>query len=100
MTPAPLTVTARICLGAGLLSVATLSPALDIANGRTLHDENCLRCHTTELYTSEKRQIQSIEQLRDRVSQCELNAELAWFDDEVDDVTAYLNQAFYKFPEK
>ncbi len=88
----------RLCFGVGLLSISASGLAMDVANGRALHDENCLRCHTTELYSGEKSKIKSIEQLKNRVSQCELNLELAWFGEEVDDVTAYLNQFFYKFP--
>ena len=69
----------------------------DIENGKTLHDANCKRCHQESIYTRENSLIHSYAELRERISQCELSAELTWFDDEVDDVTAYLNQAFYKF---
>ena len=91
----------------GLVSLITLTlfnlPALafDIENGKALHNENCVRCHNESKYMGEDRKIKDYQQLRERVSQCELMAELAWFDEEIDDVTAYLNHAFYQFnPEK
>ena len=69
----------------------------DIENGKALHDENCTRCHTESVYTREKRIVNSYPELRERISQCELSAEMAWFDEEIDNVTAYLNDAFYNF---
>lgn len=71
--------------------------AVDIENGKQLHDENCLRCHDETKYTREKRLVNSFHELRTRIRDCELMAEAAWFDEEIDDVAAYLNQAFYRF---
>ena len=90
----------------GLVNFLTLmlfnSPiqAFDISNGKALHDENCFACHNESQYTRQDRIVTNYEKLRARVMQCELMLELAWFDEEVDDVTAYLNQAFYKFNPK
>ena len=78
-----------------LLSVNSF--AFDVENGKALHEENCTRCHDSTRYTRADRKIQNYEKLRARVSQCELMLELAWFDEEVDDVTAYLNNQFYHF---
>jgi len=71
--------------------------AVDIENGKTLHNENCMRCHTPSQYTRENRIVNSFDELRTRISQCELMAELTWFDEEIDDVSAYINEAFYHF---
>jgi mono/diheme cytochrome c family protein len=71
--------------------------AVDIENGKALHNENCMRCHNESQYTRENRIVNSFDELRTRISQCEIMAELAWFDEEIDDVTAYLNNAFYHF---
>lgn len=71
--------------------------AFDIENGKTLHNENCLRCHNESQYTRADRIVNNFDELRTRISDCELSAELTWFDEEIDDVTAYLNDAFYHF---
>jgi cytochrome c553 len=71
--------------------------AVDLESGKTLHNENCVRCHNETQYTRENRIVNSLDELRTRISQCELSAELAWFDEEINDVTAYLNNAFYHF---
>ncbi|MEE9551590.1 MAG: cytochrome c [Gammaproteobacteria bacterium] len=69
----------------------------DINNGKQLHAENCMRCHQPEIYTSNNRKVSTFIQLRKKVEQCELINELAWFEEEVDDVTAYLNATYYLF---
>jgi mono/diheme cytochrome c family protein len=73
--------------GIALLLAAAPAPAAD---GRALHDENCLSCHASLtggdpniLYTRPDHKVTSLE--------------LTWFDDEVDAVTEYLNRNFYKF---
>ncbi len=79
------------------LSLSLPVHAVDIETGKTLHNENCLRCHNETLYTREKRIVNSFDELRTRIRDCELMAELTWFDEEIDDVAAYLNNAFYRF---
>ena len=71
--------------------------AVDIENGKILHDTNCMRCHDETNYTRPNRIVNSFDELRERISLCELSAEMAWFEEEIDDVTAYLNKAFYHF---
>ena len=71
--------------------------AVDIENGKALHNENCLRCHNETIYTRENRLVNSYYELRTRIRDCELMSEAAWFDEEIDDVASYLNQAFYHF---
>ncbi len=89
---------------ANLITLLLLSVpvhAFDINNGKALHNENCVRCHDSSMYTREDRKTKDYTSLRERVVQCEIMTELIWFDEEIDDVTAYLNNAFYYFnPEK
>ena len=80
-----------------MLSLSAPVQAVDIENGKALHNENCLRCHDESKYTREKRLVNSFYELRTRIRDCELMAEAAWFDEEIDDVAAYLNQAYYHF---
>ena len=39
----------------------------------------------------------SYDALHERVRQCEIMAEMAWFDEEIDDVVSFLNHAYYRF---
>lgn len=49
------------------------------------------------LYTRSDRRVTTREGLTKQVRFCELNLGLQWFDEEIEDVAAYLNQTFYKF---
>ena len=57
----------------------------------------CIRCHDESKYTRKNRIVKNFQQLYERIKQCELMAELTWFDEEIADVTAYLNNQFYYF---
>lgn len=63
--------------------------------GKQLHDEaNCLRCHAEQPYNPKK--TDTFEKLVNAVNFCNINLNTGWFDDEVLDVAAYLNQEYYK----
>jgi len=84
-----------------LLLLNAPAHAFDSENGKALHNESCVRCHDDSMYTREDKKTKSYSLLRERVVQCEIMAELIWFEEEIDDVTAYLNESFYHFsPEK
>jgi mono/diheme cytochrome c family protein len=77
--------------------VFTSTQAADINNGKQLHQKYCLRCHQSEMYTRDDRKVKTLEQLNKQVQQCELAIELGWFEEEVEDVTDYLNVTYYLF---
>ena len=56
-----------------------------------------LSFHDESKYLRKNRIIKNFQQLHERIRQCELMAELTWFDEEVNDVAAYLNNQFYHF---
>jgi mono/diheme cytochrome c family protein len=74
--------------------------AEDINVGRELHQENCLRCHKSEIYERPDRSVKTLKHLRSQVLFCAVNNDVEWFDEEIDDVTAYLNTSYYLFDMK
>jgi len=80
-----------------LLAASNPLLAADINNGKQLQQKNCMSCHDDSMYTRDERRVKNLAGLRTQVQRCESTLGLTWFDDEVDDVTAYLNQSFYKF---
>lgn len=72
-------------------------PAGDPAKGERLH-QSCLQCHGTEVYVPPMRKLSSLVALRREV--------VRWSDyynpkltkTEVEDLVAYLNRDFYRFP--
>ncbi len=86
-----------ICL---LVLPLTTIHAEDINYGEKLHQENCLKCHKPELYERADRTVKTLKHLRSQVLFCAVNNDVEWFDEEVDDVTAYLNTFYYLFDMK
>lgn len=96
-----------------LLCIAALcqfnfASAADIDSGEQLHEENCVTCHHpkaegdhSHLYTREEgRRANDLAGLESMVRMCDTNLNTGWFDDEIENVTAYLNKTYYKFDEK
>ena len=86
----------------GLMALLGVSNAhsADLAKGEALVDENCVRCHGTDVYTREHRRITSLPGLHNQVQRCEQMLGLTWFDEDIDNVAGYLNQQYYKFDAK
>ena len=81
----------------GLVMASSSSAAIDINHGKSLQQENCMRCHDDSIYTREERRVTTRDALQQQVQRCETNLNLAWFPEDVDAVTEYLNTSFYKF---
>ncbi|NNJ85219.1 MAG: cytochrome c [Gammaproteobacteria bacterium] len=92
-------------LCSALFAASHAALAADPENGKKLHQENCVTCHVSLtggnadlLYTREDRSVASLSTLKERVDRCQFSLELQWFDEEIDDVAAFLNKEFYGFP--
>lgn len=75
----------------------SLNSSAEVKQGKILHDKNCMKCHSTEVYTRKNRQISSLPELNARVMRCYKVAGANWTDKEIKSVVDYLNQAYYKF---
>jgi len=69
-------------------------------NGELREDVSCSTCHAASDYTRAERKATDYRALHYWVDACNHRMDVGWFPDEVDDVTAYLNREFYKFPEE
>jgi len=86
-----------ILLLAALFAVGRFSHGIESEKGRALHEEKCLACHDFTTYTRQNRRVDSLDALKNQVSFCEANLRLSWFEEEIDNVTAFLNGNFYHF---
>ena len=80
-----------------MLTLVVISSPLLADEGKDLYENNCTKCHGTEVFSREDRGIKSLEDLKSRVKQCSLAAQSNWFDEEINSVADYLNKNFYKF---
>ena len=74
----------------------------DPAKGKTTFEASqCMQCHQTdELFTRKDRKVTTLKGLDAQVRKCDAQLSTNLFDDEIKDVTAYLNEAYYKFAVK
>lgn len=88
-----------LMLSSLLLALFTLSvhAAGDPVKGKLLfekHPDKCLSCHATGAKFNKATNIIELEK---RVRKCDISAKTHWWDEEVIDVTSYLNKQYYKF---
>jgi len=90
----------RTTLAIGLLGfVGTSFAAGDSTNGEKLFAASaCLTCHGTDIYIAECRKIKDLKALDAQVRLCDSKLNTNWFDTDIHDVVAYLNEQYYKFP--
>lgn len=65
--------------------------------GLELHQEQCIRCHSSDAYTRANHSVKTLPQLGTQVRMCKNTLGITWFEEEVDSVTEYINKSFYKF---
>ena len=94
-----------VCGGLGQASASDLYmlPG-DSDNGRALHQGRSTTCHEARfggdgsgIYTRSPRRVQSVEGLMKQVAFCNVQTGAGLNEHEVEDIVAYLNEAFYKF---
>ena len=94
-TPSEITATAVSPVSA---DTTTSAPAVvDTDAGESLHSENCTRCHGSDVYTRADRKVTSLAALGKQVRMCDSQLETQLFPEELEKITGYLNQTYYKF---
>ena len=87
-----------------LSSLPLVAQAEDSNAAKALHEEKCLNCHIKkhddEFYTRKDRKMTSFQGLQSMVRMCDANLGTQLFDDEMEEIGKYLNDTYYKFPEK
>ena len=96
-----------LCITLLLLPVTLMAAALlpgDAERGKTLHNSNCVGCHTQmtagkpdTLYTRSNRRVNSVGGLISQVAGCNKMQKIGLDENERNDVVKYLNDEFYKF---
>lgn len=65
--------------------------------GQHYTDANCETCHDDSFYQRDGRKVHNLAALQAYVEGCNTNLDVGWFPDEVADVAAWMNAAFYRF---
>ena len=82
-----------------LASSASIASSGDAKNGEKLFKASeCLSCHGLEVFTAPDKKVKDLKALDAQVRLDDSNLNTNWFDTEIHDVVAYLNEQYYKFP--
>lgn len=76
---------------------AAPSMAEEFSRGQALYENHCQSCHADWAHTRSGRKVTSLNELHRRVASWSIHAGLDWSDEEVEDVTEYLEANFYRF---
>jgi hypothetical protein len=69
----------------------------DSADGKRLHDANCMGCHDTGIYTRKDRLVRSLDALKKQLGNCSHMAKKEFSAIETQNIIKYLNDQFYQF---
>lgn len=87
-----------ILLGAAISTAAVSKEDPVLQTGNKLHDEKCMNCHDTSVYSRQDRRVKTLQALSNQVTNCMKGpAKADWTVSETNSVIEYLNHKFYKF---
>ena len=97
---------ATLLISQQALTLATLLG--NPVNGEDLIDTRCSGCHIgmyggdgSEMYTREDHKLKTVEGLMQRVEFCNINTQNGELNQEqLDDITAFLNEKYYRFEDQ
>ena len=69
----------------------------DGAEGKRLHDSNCVSCHDVSVYTRQDHKVRSLDGLKQQVENCTHMAQKEFSSAERQNIVKYLNDQFYRF---
>jgi mono/diheme cytochrome c family protein len=80
--------------------LAVTAPSVAQENrGQGLYENHCQSCHDNTVHTRTNSKPESIRELRAWVASMSVYTDLGWGNDEIDDLTQYLNRRIYHFQE-
>jgi hypothetical protein len=83
-----------------IVGVALVAPvgSADFERGKLLYEARCVGCHDKSVHNRDARKALTIEGIQAQVRRWDAFTGGAWREDEVNDVTFYLNELFYRYP--
>ena len=86
-------------LVAGLvLAAGTPAYAGDFERGKALYSARCVGCHDKSVHNREVRKALTVEGIKAQVRRWDAFLQGVWRNEEVNDVTTYLNELYYGYP--
>ena len=83
--------------GSSFLSHSQVTPSQ--ARGELLYSTHCVACHTTQMHWRNDKQAIDWDSLKLQVRRWQGNAGLQWGEADITEVSRYLNNTIYRYPE-
>ena len=80
-------------------SVPAGRSATPASRGQALYLTHCVACHNTQLHWRDKKLVTDWASLKAEVRRWQANAALGWEEADIVEVTRYLNDAIYRYPQ-
>lgn len=90
--------TAILSLAVSLTALPGAGAAADAQRGKMLYETRCSACHVSSVHQRNARKATTFDGLRTQVLRWSAEAGGSWSAEEIDDLTLYLNQRYYRFP--
>lgn len=80
-----------------LVLAASAGPALAQSRGELLYTTHCIACHTTQVHWRDQRRATDLDSLREQVRLWQNRSSQSWSEEDIDEVTRYLDESIYRF---
>jgi hypothetical protein len=94
-----MTILLFVCSLASICAAAQQTPSTEESLGALLYSTHCVACHTSQIHWRDNKLAKDWVSLQAQVRRWQSNSGLGWSDDDIVEVTRYLNQKYYRFPE-
>ncbi len=88
---------ATASLAVGLMILSAPVKSADAERGGRLYETRCRACHSISVHNRGARKAKSFDGIRAQVERWSGEVGGNWTAEEIDDVTVYLNQRYYRF---
>jgi len=82
----------------GNLAAADAPPGRAATRGELLYATHCIACHNAEVHWRDKKLVTDLRSLQAEVRRWQGFSGLGWGDEEIAEVTRYLNALHYRYP--
>ena len=80
-----------------LCAVALADPSDSPSRGELLYSTHCIACHTAQVHWRDQKQATDWDTLEKQVRRWQAADMLQWSEDDINEVTRYLNDSYYHF---
>lgn len=84
----------------GVVLAGLLAPSSAVwaqPRGELLYTTHCIACHSTQVHWRDQRRATDLASLNEQVRYWQGRALLSWTEDDIAEVTRYLNESIYRF---